>query len=169
MSLFTDLQMRKIRTIYLFFIVRDCAKTTHTSARFAAVKYMKSDSIEENTEILAKFYTRSKLQCFNACSSHQTYNSVSLEWDITYKNLSCQLIDQDCSAEKLVSNSSNHIWIKSTCKSKTPTTSTDVSEETTTDLAARSGTVEDSVTVETSNKGNLFFLATNMSANAKKI
>ena len=152
------MQTKNIYTISLFLVVFHYGKTSSTSASLVSVKYKQTYSIQENTETLEKFYTRSRLHCFDICSSHNICNTVSLEWDITVKKLRCQLMNGDCSTE-ISSNRNSPIWINSICNGKTPTT--EASKETTTDLAVKSRTIEDSVTtmptVETSTAGNAFF------------
>ena len=149
---------KNIYTISLFLVVFHYGKTSSTSASLVSVKYKQTYSIQENTETLEKFYTRSRLHCFNICSSHNNCNTVSLKWEIIVKKLRCQLMNGDCSTE-MSSNMSSPFWINSICNGKTPTAK--ASKETTKDLAAKSRTIEDSVTtiptVEISTAGNYPF------------
>ena len=153
------MQTKNIYTISLFLVVFHYGKTSFTSESLVSVKYKETYSIQENAETLAIFYTRSRLHCFNICSSHNNCNTVSLQWEIIVKKLRCQLMNGDCSTE-MTSNMSSPFWINSICNGKTPTT--EASKETTKDLAAKSRTIEESVTtiptVEISTAGNHPFL-----------
>ena len=153
------MQTKNTCTICLFLVVCHSGKTSFTSASLVSVKYKETHSIQKNAETLTNFYTRSRLHCFNVCSSHNNCNTVSLQWEIIVKKLRCQLMNGDCSTA-MSSNMSGPFWINSICNGKTPIT--EASKETTKDLAATSRTIEKSVTtiptVEISTAGNHPFL-----------
>ena len=71
--------------------------------------YIKTYSVRDSVELLGRHLVRSKLQCFNLCSSHIYCNTITLVLDIN-NNLECQIMNQDFTVQT-IKNSQDPLWI----------------------------------------------------------